>query len=219
MGEFGERVAALVAVAGAEGRAEMIGGDFLEAGEMFACGGGVTFALVGAGDAEFGGGVERKSFERFFEGGDGFVVMLRLGLEIADEIVAVGFGRDLGDVREGGDSLFDFAGVFVDEAEVVPGVGVVGEFFGGLLERGAGGIEFLLAEERDAEIDAGDGEFGIGGEGFFEIFLGVGEFLLVHVGDAEGVEAEGVGGVGGRSCVSGGGGGCGSRGGSGISEA
>ncbi len=80
MREFGERVAALIAVAGAEGRAEMIGGDFGEAGEMFARGGGVAFALVGAGDAEFGGGVERKSFEGFFEGGDGFVVMLRLGL-------------------------------------------------------------------------------------------------------------------------------------------
>ena len=39
------------------------------------------------------------------------------------------FGRELRDVGEGGDSLFDFAGIFVDEAEVVPGVGVVGEFF------------------------------------------------------------------------------------------
>src|ERR1700760_2503624 len=52
-GEFGERVAALVAIAGAEWRAEMFGGDLLEAGEMLARGGGVTFALVGAGDPEF----------------------------------------------------------------------------------------------------------------------------------------------------------------------
>ena len=202
-GEFGERVAALIAVAGAERSAEMIGGDFLKAGEMFTRGGGVTFALVGASDAEFGGGVERESFERFLEGGDGFVVVLRLGLQVADEIVAVGFGRELRDVGEGGDSLFDFAGIFVDEAEVVPGVGIVGEFFRGLFESGAGGVEFLLAEERDAEIYAGDGEFWIGGEGLLEIFLGVGKFLLVHVGDAEGVEAEGVGGVGGRGGVGG----------------
>ena len=156
-------------------------------------GGGVAFALVGAGDAEFGGGVEGESFERFFEGGDGFVVVLGLGLEVADEVEAVGFGSDLRDVGEGGDSLFDFAGVFIDEAEVVPGVRVIGELFGGLFEGGAGGVEFLLAEERDAEIDAGDGKFRVGGEGFLEIFLGVGEFLLVHVGDAEGVEAEGIG--------------------------
>src|SRR5580692_4153759 len=38
LGEFGERVAALVAVSGAEGGAEMFGGDFLEAGEMLARG-------------------------------------------------------------------------------------------------------------------------------------------------------------------------------------
>ena len=123
----------------------MVGGDFLEAGEMFFRGGGVTFALVGAGDAEFGGGMEGESFERFLEGGDGFFVVLRLGLEIADEIVGIGFGSDLGDVGEGGDSLFDFAGIFVDEAEVLPGVGIVGEFFGSLFEGGAGGVELLLA--------------------------------------------------------------------------
>jgi len=123
--------------------------------------------------------------------------VLRLGLEVAHEVEAVGFGSELGDVGKGGDSLFDFAGIFVDEAEVVPGVGIVGEFFRGLFEGGAGWVEFLLAEERDAEIDASDGEFWIGGEGFLEIFLGVGKFLLVHVGDAEGVEAECVGGVGG----------------------
>src|SRR5579859_3584746 len=61
LGEFGERVAALIAIAGAEGRAEMLGGDFLEAGEMLARSSGVALALVGASDAEFGGGVERKS--------------------------------------------------------------------------------------------------------------------------------------------------------------
>ena len=140
--EFGERVAALVAVAGAEGRAEMIGGDFLESCEMFACGGGVAFALIGAGDAEFGGGVERESFERFFECGDGFIVVLRLGLQVADEIVAVGFGRELRDMRECGDSFFDFAGIFIDEAEVVPGVGIVGEFFARLVRgrRGRGRV-------------------------------------------------------------------------------
>ena len=152
----------------------MLGGEFGEAGEMFARGGGVAFALIGARDAELGGCVERKSFERFFEGGDGFVVALRLRLEVADEVVGVGFRRELRDVRESGDSLFDFAGIFVDEAEVVPGVGIVGEFFRGLFEVGASEVEFLLAEERDAEIDAGDGKFWIGGEGFLEIFLGVG---------------------------------------------
>ena len=66
-GQFGEREAALVAVACAERRAEMIGGDVLEFGEMFARGGGVAFALVGAGDAEFGGGVIRERARGLFE--------------------------------------------------------------------------------------------------------------------------------------------------------
>ena len=64
----------------------MFGGDFLKACEMFARGGGVAFALIGARDAELGRSVEGIGCERFLKGGDGFVVLLGLGLQIADEI-------------------------------------------------------------------------------------------------------------------------------------
>ena len=98
---------------------------------------------------------------------------------------------------ESGDAFFDFAGIFVDEAEVVPGVGILRELSGRFLERRAGRLEFLLAEQRNAEVEARDREFWVGGERLLEIFLRVGEFLLIHVGDAEGVEPQGVGRAGG----------------------
>ncbi len=91
------------------------------------------------------------------------------------------------------DAFFGFAGVFVDEAEVVPGVGVAGHKARRFLEGGASGLELLLAEESDAEIQASDGKFRVGSEGLLKIFLRFGEFLLVHVGDAEGVVAKSFG--------------------------
>jgi hypothetical protein len=130
----------------------MFGGNFLEAREMLAGGIGIAFALIGAGNAEFRGSVIGKSGEGFLKFGDGLVVALELGIEIAEEIVGVGFRGKFGDVLKGVDALFWLAGVFVNEAEVVPDVGIIGEEAGGLLERFAGWFELLLAEVGDAEI-------------------------------------------------------------------
>ena len=160
--------------------------------------GGVAVALIGAGDAKFGGGVERESFEGLLEGGDGFVVVLKLGLQVADEIAGVGFGRELRDVGEGGDPLFDVAEIFVDEAEVVPGVGIVGKFFGGCSRAVRAGSSFCWLRREMPRLRRAIANFGSAAKGLLEIFLRVGELLLVHVGDAEGVEAERVGGVGRR---------------------
>ena len=102
-------------------------------------------------------------------------------------------------MREGGDAFFRVTEIFVDEAEVVPGVGILRKLFGSCGEGGARRLEFLLSEERDAEVGAGDFELGIGGEGLFEELLRVGGALLIHVGDAESVEAIGFGGVDVRS--------------------
>ena len=56
------------------------------------------------------------------------IVFLELGIQVADEIIGVGFvGDELGDVFEGGDAVCEVAEIFVGEAEVVPGVGIVGE--------------------------------------------------------------------------------------------
>jgi len=101
----------------------------------------------------------------------------------------------LRDVREGGDAFFRVAEIFVDEAEVVPGVGILRKFLRGGGESRASGFEFLLRKERDAEIDAGDFELGVGGERLFEEFLRVGWALLIHIGDAQSVEPVGFGGI------------------------
>ena len=145
--KFGEREAALIAVACAERCGDMVGGHLLEFGEMLFGGLGIAAALVGAGEAKFGGGVKRKNGESFLEGDDGLIVVLKLRVQVADEIPGVGFVGDLRDVREGGDAFFRVAEIFVDEAEVVPGVGILRELFGGCGEGGARRLEFLLSEE------------------------------------------------------------------------
>lgn len=195
----------MIAVACAEWSAEMVGGHFLEFGEMFARGGGIAAALKSAGETKLGGGMKRKEGDSFLEGGDGLVVALKLGIQVADEIPRVSFVGDLRNVSEGSDAFFRITEIFVSEAEVVPSVGILGQFFGGGGKSGARGLELLLREERDAEVEACDFEFGIGGKRLFEEFLCVGGALLIHVSDAEGVEAIGFGRVGvGRGFLGGG---------------
>ena len=193
--KFGEREAALIAVAGTERSGDMVGGHFLEFGEMVFGRFGIAAALVGASQPKFGGGMKRKNGESFLKCGDGLIVALKLGIQVADEIPGVGFVGNLRDVREGGDAFFRVAEIFVDEAEVVPSVGILRKFLRGGGESRPSGFEFLLREERDAEIDAGYFELWVGGERLFEEFLRVGGALLVHVSDAKSVEAIGFGGI------------------------
>ena len=117
------------------------------------------------------------------------VVMLKLRIEIADEIPGVGFVDELRNAREGFDAFFRVAEILVDEAEVVPGEGILGQFFSSGGEGGPCGLELLLGKKRDAEIEARDVELRVGGERFFEKFFGVGGALLIHVSHAECVEA------------------------------
>src|SRR5580704_3816735 len=194
-GKFSEREAALITVASAEGGGEMLGGHLLKFGEMLFGRLGIATALIGAGQAEFGGGMKRKDRESFLERSYGLIVMLKLRVQVADEIPGVGFVGDLRDVSEGGDTSFRVAQIFVDQAEVVPGVGVLRKFFGGGGESGASELELLLRQKGNAEIEAGDLEIWIGGERLFKELLGVGRALLIHVGDAESIEAVGFGGV------------------------
>src|SRR5262249_39948970 len=143
--EFGQRVAALISIAGAEWCAEVIGGDSLKAIQMFSGRLQIPFALVGAGDAELGRGMEWKCRQGLFEFGDGVVVLLLLRQHVADEVVAVGIGSQLGDMLEGGDALFGVSGILVDEAEVIPGPGILREFARRLFKRGTSLVQFLLA--------------------------------------------------------------------------
>lgn len=130
---------------------------------MFAGGGSVAAALIGARDAKFGRGVIGEESESFLEGGNGLVVVLELRIEIADEIPGVGFVDDSRDMSECVDTFFSITEIFVGEAEVVPGKGVVRQLRGGSGESRAGGLEFLLGEIRDAEIEPGDFELRVGG--------------------------------------------------------
>src|SRR5580704_5375023 len=135
--KFSEREAALIAVACAERRGDMVGGHFLEFGEMLFGRFGVAAALIGAGYAKFGGSMKRKYGESFLECRDRKIVVLKLRIQIADEIPRIGFIGNLRDVREGVDAFFRVTEIFVDEAEVVPSVGILRKFFRGGGKRGA----------------------------------------------------------------------------------
>src|SRR5450432_202559 len=198
--EFRERVAALIAVSRAERRAQMFGGDFLETCEMLVRRGGVTLALIGSRQTKFGRSVKRVGRKGFLEGRDGVLIMLRLRLQVAYKIEAVGFGSDLGNVLERSDSLFDFAGILVNNSQVVPSIGIARELACRFLKRGPSRLQLLLAEERDAEIESRHREFGVRGQCLLEFFLRVGELLLVHVGHTQSIETQRVG----RSSVAGG---------------
>ena len=89
----------------------------------------VASALIGLGQTEFRGRVIRQNRKSGFVRGDGLVVFLQLRIEIADEIERVGFiRRDFRDVLKRVDAFFVLGGVFIDEAEVVPAVRIVGKF-------------------------------------------------------------------------------------------
>src|SRR5260370_36704996 len=91
--------------------------------------------------------------------------MVELGMQVAEEIMGVGLRRKLRDVLEGVDTFFGFAGVFVNEAEVVPGVRVFGQEASRFFQRDTRFLELLLACQGDAGVYARTREFGVGGEG------------------------------------------------------
>ena len=193
--KFSEREAALIAVACAERRGDMVGGHFLEFGEMLFGRFGVAAALIGAGYAKFGGSMKRKYGESFLECRDRKIVVLKLRIQIADEIPRVGFVGNLRDVRERSDTFFRVTEIFVDEPEVVPSVRILRKFFSSSRKSGARRLKLLLSEQRDAEIESRDFEGRVGGERLLKKFLRIGGPLLIHVSDAKRVEAIRFGGV------------------------
>ena len=116
--EFSERKAALIAVACAERRGDVVGGHLLKFGEMLFGRFDIAAALVSAGDAKFGGGVKREDGEGFLKCGDREIVVLKLRIQIADEIPGIGFVGNLRDVSERSDAFFRVTEIFVDEPEV-----------------------------------------------------------------------------------------------------
>src|SRR6266404_3803995 len=162
----------------------MLRRDFLKALQMLARRLRIALALKSARDTELRRGVIGKRGERFLKFGDGFVVTLKLRIKIAEKIMSIGFRGKLRDVLKCVDCLFGFAGVFVDQAKVIPGVRIIGQQARCFFEREASGYELLLAEQRDAQVQASNGKFWVGGKRLLEILLSFREFLLVHVRDA-----------------------------------
>src|SRR5258708_32530139 len=150
--EFGKREAALIAVTRTERRAKMFRCDLLKTGEVLPRGISIALARIRTGDTEFRRGVIRKGGDGLLKFGNRFVVSLKLRVKIAEKIVRVGVGRKLRYVLKGVNALFGFAGVFIDQAEVVPSVGIFRQQARCFLESSPGGLNLLLAEQRDAEV-------------------------------------------------------------------
>src|SRR5258705_12861637 len=123
----------------------MLRRDFLKALQVLARRLRIALALKSARDTEFRRGVIGKRGERFLKFGDGFVVTLKLRVKVAEKIMGVSFGGELRDVLERVDCLFGLAGVFVDQAKVIPGVRITSQQARCFFEGGASGRELLLA--------------------------------------------------------------------------
>jgi hypothetical protein len=163
----------------------------LEAVEVNFGFGGFAAALQGLGHAEFGGNLEGIQFERAFECGDGFVVLLLLGINQAQEILGVGVvGIERGDFLEIGDGGVGVASGFFHQAEIEPGPGVARVALRGFLQDHAGFVEALHVEEGDAGVEAADIGLGIENAGALEFAQGFFELLAIHQGDAEIVFAD-----------------------------
>src|SRR5258708_2162453 len=130
-----QRVAPLIAVARAERRAKMLGRDLLKSRQVLACRSGIAFALKGARQSEFRRSMEGVKGQALLKRSEGFVIFLKLQVQVANEIVAIGFVRcDFGDMPESGDTFFRIADASVGEAEGVPGVRILRELLGCLFE-------------------------------------------------------------------------------------
>ena len=103
------------------------------------------------------------------EGGDGFFVLLLLGINQAEEILRVGVvGIERGNFLEIGDGGVGVASGFFHQAEVEPGPGVARVALRGFLEDFAGFVETLHVEEGDAGVEAADVGLGVEDAGALE---------------------------------------------------
>ena len=78
--EFGEREAALIAVACTEWCGDMVSGHFLKFSEMLFGRLDIAAALIRAGYPKFGGSVKWKNSESFLKCCDSEIVVLKLGI-------------------------------------------------------------------------------------------------------------------------------------------
>ena len=184
--DFGEGIFSLFAVDEAYRLAEFLRGHVLEAVEVNFGFGGFAAALQGLGHAEFGGYLEGIQYERALEGGNGFFVLLLLGINQAEEILGVGIvGIERRDFLEVGDGGVGVASGFFHQAQVEPGPGIARVALRGFLQDCAGFVEALQVEEGDAGVEAANVGLGIENAGALEFAESLFELLTIHQGDAE----------------------------------
>ena len=146
--ELCERIFSLLAVDEAHGLAEFFGSEVLEALEVLDGASVVILAAEGLREAEFGGDLERIQFQRVLESGDGFVVVLLLGINAGRGNIACRRRRDRAP-RLSGNLRWRrrAAGGFCEQAEVVPDARIFRIALGGFLENLLGFVEALHVEE------------------------------------------------------------------------
>ena len=150
---FHQRISSLVSVGQSDGRAQLVLRDVLEARQVFAGMGRVAGLLVGARNAEFGRSMQRIQFERMLEGVNRLRILLELRRRGAQKIPAVGVVRiDLGDVAKSIHRSLRIIGILVQQAQVEPGVGIVGSVLACSLQQSFGGLDAGQVQQRDALI-------------------------------------------------------------------
>ncbi len=115
--------------------------------------------LVGAGQSELGGGVQRVELQGVLEGVNRLRELLGLHIGRAEKVPGVGVvGVDPGDALEGVDGGLRVAGVFREQAEVIPGVRILRVLLERVFEGGFGLVDFLQVQVGDGFVQARDGQ-------------------------------------------------------------
>ena len=139
------------------------------------------------------------------ESGDGFRVLVKRHVILAEKIVRIGVvsieGNDA--LKIAGGKIRMAEGIF-EQAEVVPDARIFRFARGGFVEDGLGLGKLLQVQEGDRLIEARGVETRIEGVGLLKFREGRFLLLAIHVGDAEIVVEGGFGfgGRGGRLCGS-----------------
>ncbi len=192
-GLFGERIFSLFAINQADGRAEFILRQVLEAGQVRFGFVGLAGTLVGLREAEFRRDVKGIGGESALIFGNCFFVLMELRKEQAEKIVRFRIGGIDGRyVFKRSDGFFGFVGGFLKEAEIEPGSRALRIGLRGFEQDFSSNFVALQVEKRDALIQTGREKLRIERGGLFEIFQTFFHLLLVERGDSEAIQTRGL---------------------------
>ena len=192
-GLFGERIFSLFAIYQADGRAEFILRQVLEAGQVRFGFVWLAGTLVGLREAEFRGDVKGIRGERSLIFGNCFFVLMKLRIEQAQKIVRFGIGGIDGRyLFKGGDGFFSFVGGFLKEAEIEPGSRAFWTGLRGFEQDFSRSFVSLQVQKCNSLIQARRKKLWIERGGLLEIFQGFFHLLLVERGYAEAIQSRGL---------------------------